>query len=76
MAQVTIYLDDETEARMKRAADEAGVSRSRWVAEVIREKTATEWPESVRRLAGAWEDFPEVEELRAGLGEDAPREPL
>ncbi|MGD2114304.1 MAG: CopG family transcriptional regulator [Acidobacteriota bacterium] len=76
MAQVTIYLDDETEARMKRAADEAGVSRSRWVAEVIREKTATEWPESVRRLAGAWEDFPEVEELRAGLGEDVPREPF
>jgi hypothetical protein len=76
VAQVTIYLDDETEARMKRAADEAGVSRSRWVAEVIREKTATEWPESVRRLAGAWEDFPEVEELRAGLGEDVPREPF
>lgn len=76
MAQVTIYLDDETEARMKRAADEAGVSRSRWVADVIREKTVKEWPESFRRLAGAWQDFPEVDELRAGLGEDVPREPL
>lgn len=29
-----------------------------------------------RSLAGAWEDFPEVEALRAGLGEDVPREPL
>jgi predicted transcriptional regulator len=76
MAQVTIYLDDETERRMKCAAEEAGVSRSRWVAEAIREKTAAEWPLAVRRLAGAWEDFPEVEELRAGLGEDARREPL
>jgi len=76
MAQVTIYLDEETERRMKTAAEEAGVSRSRWVAEAIREKTATEWPESVRRLAGAWADFPEVEELRSDLGEDARREPL
>lgn len=76
MAQVTIYLDEETERRMKRAAAGAGVSRSQWVAEAIRERTATEWPEAVRRLAGAWEDFPEVEELREGLGEDARREPL
>jgi predicted transcriptional regulator len=76
MAQVTIYLDEQTEQRMKRAAEEAGVSRSRWIADVIREKTAAEWPQAVRRLAGAWRDFPEVEELRSGLGEDAPREPL
>ena len=76
MAQLTIYLDDETEERMKRAAAEAGVSRSRWVADVIRDKTASEWPEPVRRLAGAWRDFPEVDELRADLGEDAPRQPL
>lgn len=65
MARVTIYLDEETERRMKRAADEAGLSRSRWVAGAIREKTATEWPQSVRRLAGAWKDFPDVDELRA-----------
>jgi hypothetical protein len=77
MAQVTIYLDEETEERMKRAAEDAGVSRSRWVAEVIREKTASEWPESFRRLIGTWgDDFPELDEIRSGLGEDVPREPL
>jgi hypothetical protein len=76
MAQLTIYLDDETEERMKQAAAEAGVSRSRWVAGVIRERTASEWPQPVRRLAGAWKDFPEVVELRTDLGEDAPRQPL
>lgn len=76
MAQVTIYLDEETEHRMDRAAREAGLSRSRWVADLIRQRTADEWPESFRRLIGGWEDFPEVEEIRSGLGEDLPREPL
>lgn len=77
MAQVTIYLDEETEERMKRAAEEAGISRSRWVADAIREKTSITWPESVRRLVGVWgEDFPEVEDIRGGLGEDVPRQPL
>lgn len=74
MAQVTIYLDEQTEERMDRSAKEAGLSRSRWVANLIRERTATEWPESFRRLAGTWKDFPEVEEIREGLGEDVPRE--
>ena len=64
MAQVTIYLDDEAEARLEKAARDAGLSRSRWVANLIREKTAAEWPESFRRLIGGWEDFPEVEEIR------------
>jgi len=77
MGQVTIYLDDETETRMKRAAKEAGVSRSHWIADLIRERTATEWPESFRRLLGTLgADFPEIDELRSELGEDVPREPL
>ena len=74
MAQVTIYLDQNTEERMQRAAREAGLSRSRWVANVIREKTSAEWPESFRKLIGTWgDDFPELEEIREGLGEDVPR---
>ncbi len=76
MSQVTIYLDSETEARMKAAAKAAGKSHSRWVAELIREKTATEWPESVVRMIGAWPDLPTVEEIRAGMPEDVPRETL
>lgn len=73
MAQVTIYLDEDTEERMDRSAKEAGLSRSRWVANLIRKQTASEWPESFRRLAGSWKDFPEVEEIREGLGDDVPR---
>ncbi|HKH45980.1 MAG TPA: CopG family transcriptional regulator [Thermoanaerobaculia bacterium] len=76
MAQVTLYLDTETESKMKAAARSAGVSQSRWVADLIREKTATQWPESLVKLAGTWsdDDFPSLEEIREGIGEDAPRE--
>jgi len=76
MAQVTIYLDRETEQAMKDAVQASGLSKSKWLAGLIHEKTAQEWPVSVLNLAGAWADFPEVEELRAGMGEDIPREPI
>jgi len=74
MAQVTLYLDEETAARMKKAAKAAGMSQSRWVAELVRKKTLSEWPESVKRLAGVWGDIEPAEELRKGVGKDVPRE--
>ena len=76
MGQITLYLDDETEKKMKAAARAAGISLSRWVNSLIRERTAEEWPASVARLAGAWADLSTVEEIRRGQPDDAPREPL
>jgi hypothetical protein len=76
MAQVTIYLDDDTEARARAAAESAGTSVSRWIAAVIREKTETTWPQAVLDLAGAWPDFPSAEELRQGQPADARRDSL
>lgn len=76
MAQVTLYLDDETAARMKSAAKAEGTSQSRWLARLIRTRIADEWPAEVVALAGAWPDLPTLEEIRAGEREDASREPL
>ncbi len=76
MGQVTIYLDDENEKRLKAAAKAAGVPVSRWVASLVQEKTCTVWPESVRRLAGAWQDFPDLETIRETKGKDSAREAL
>jgi len=76
MGQVTLYLDSDTETKMKLAAREAGLSLSRWVANLIRQRTAEEWPTSIARLAGAWTDLPEADELRVSMGEDVPREPI
>ena len=74
MGQLTIYIDDETERRIKTAAESSGLSLSRWVATVVREKTESSWPRAVLDLAGAWPDFPTAEELREAQGTDSPRE--
>ncbi len=76
MAQLTLHLDQDTEMRMRAAAEAAGVSISKWVATLVRGRPADKWPASVTALAGAWSDFPVAEELRADMASDAPREPL
>jgi hypothetical protein len=74
VGQVTIYLDEDSERRLKSAAAAAGIPVSRWVAALIQQKTATQWPDSVRRLAGDWKDFPDVEVLRETTSKDVTRE--
>lgn len=76
MGQVTIYLDNDSEKRMKQAANAAGMPISRWMARLVYEKTHNEWPQAVREAAGAWKDFPEPAELRQKMADDAPRESL
>jgi len=52
------------------------VSQSRWLADLVKRGTASEWPAEVRELAGAWPDFPTSEEIRKGEPKDARRENL
>jgi len=40
------------------------------------EETQMRWQELVRSTAGAFPDFPSLEEIRSGYGEDVPRECL
>ncbi|MBZ5590814.1 MAG: ribbon-helix-helix domain-containing protein [Acidobacteriia bacterium] len=76
MGQVTIYLDDDTEKSVKKAAKSEGVSLSKWITAALRAKTATVWPKEVLDLEGAWPDFPEIHELRRAMLHDARREEL
>ena len=76
MGQVTIYLEDEVEEKMTAAAKSEHLSKSKWVAGLIKAKVATEWPESIAHLAGAWKDLSLAEEGRANLGQDVEREEL
>ena len=62
MSQITLYLDDTTQALVDKAALASGVSKSRWVAEAIRHYAADEWPQACRDLAGSFPDFPLVEQ--------------
>lgn len=81
MAQVTVYIEDELESRMRAAAHAALLSLSCWLANLIRERLAVQcrpiqWPDDVAALAGAWrdpDDFPEADSIRANLGQDVPR---
>ena len=76
MGQVTIYIDDHTEKKMLNIVKKSGLSKSKWIAELIREKTATTWPEDIVRLAGAWNDLPTAEEIRDNMGKDSNRESI
>ncbi|MCW5202724.1 CopG family transcriptional regulator [Desulfobulbus sp. US1] len=77
MGQVTIYLDNETENKLKKAAKSSHLSVSKWIAGIIKEKIMTEWPQDVVELAGSWkEDFPTLEEIRSNIGHDSMREEL
>jgi len=76
MGQVTIYLEDEIEEKMSAAAKAEHLSKSKWIASLIKAKVATEWPESISQLAGAWKDLPSAEESREKLGQDVQREAL
>jgi hypothetical protein len=76
MGQVTIYLDDENEKRLRTAAKASGMPVSRWIAHLIQKQSHTVWPESVCELAGAWQDFPDAETLRETEGGNPVREAL
>lgn len=58
MSRITLYLDDATQALMAHAAQAHGVSKSRWVADIIRKYAAHEWTEDCLALAGRFPDFP------------------
>lgn len=73
MSQITLYLDDATQALVEQAAQANGVSKSRWVAEIIRKYAAHEWSQDCLALAGRFSDFPLREEGSASSPADVPR---
>jgi hypothetical protein len=76
MGQITIYLDNETEQKLNAVIGNTKISKSKWIADLIRTKTETTWPETITKLAGSWKDLPEADIIRKQMGQDTPREPL
>ena len=74
MSQITLYLDDATQTLVDQAAAANGMSKSRWVAEIIRKYAAHEWPKDCLELAGRFADFP-LHDVKgvSGLPADVPR---
>ena len=77
MSQITLYLDDSTQTLVERAAVANGMSKSRWVAEIIRKYAAHEWSKDCLDLAGRFADFPlqgaESDSGTGGMPADVPR---
>lgn len=71
---MTVYLEDDIEEKMSAAAKSAHLSKSKWVASLIKAKVASEWPKSIIELAGAWKDLSLNEENCRNLGKDLGRE--
>lgn len=76
MGQVTIYLEDEIEKKMIANAKAMNLSKSKWIANVIREKLVEEWPATVREMPGTWQSFPAADEIRTDQRSDIEREEL
>ena len=74
MPQITLDLDDATQAFVDQTAKANGISKSRWVADAIRRYAAHEWPQGCLNLAGSFPDFPLVaDSANHGQPEDTPR---
>jgi len=76
MAQLTIYLPDDLENKARKAAKANRTSVSKWIAEQVVQSIEETWPKGVLEAAGAFPDFPSLDEIRKGYGKDARRERL
>jgi hypothetical protein len=76
MPNLTIYLPKDLEEKVRKAAKSEGTNVSRWITERVARLVNESWSPEFIALAGAFPDFPEVEELRKGYGADSPREEL
>lgn len=73
MSQITLYLDAATQTLIEQAAQAHGVSKSRWVADLIRKHAAHEWTQDCLALAGRFPDFPLREDAPDLRATDTPR---
>ena len=58
MPQLTLHLDDATQALVDTAAKASGISHSHWITAAIRQSVPREWSDECLALAGRFPDFP------------------
>lgn len=76
MAQVSLYIDDNTMQRARREAAARGVSVSKFVSGLMRSHIGSEWSEAFRSTFGAISDDLFVKHPAIGFEKDAERETL
>jgi hypothetical protein len=73
MGQVTLYLDETSQRALEIGSQANGLSKSRFVAQLLAAATSEQWPLAVQALAGKFADFPLAESDSGDFGSDAPR---
>jgi hypothetical protein len=59
MPQLHLYVSDDVAAEIRARAKAAGVSVSRYLAHLVRERTSTGWPRGwFERVPGGWQGDP------------------
>lgn len=77
MAQVTIYIDNNLEEKVKNLAKSTGTSISKFISNILEQKVKTSWDDSVRELSGSWaDDIAFDEEIKSYKTADTKREEL
>lgn len=71
MAQLAIYVDDETAREVKKAARKAGMSRSEWVSNLVQKELRGQISEEFFRILGTWEDDRAAEEILKEIRADS-----
>jgi len=74
MAQITIYIPNDLEKKIKEQANSLNISISKFISTLLEQKVQNEWSNSSRKLAGAGDDFPILQEIRTNQGEDTIKE--
>ena len=69
MAQITIYIDNNLEEKIKEIAKNTGQSISKYIASAIEQKLNNSWNEDIKNLSGSWSDFPTIEEIRTTVND-------
>jgi hypothetical protein len=73
MGQVTLYLDESAQRALELGSQANGLSKSRFVAQLLAAATSEQWPEAVQALAGRFADFPLSDGEATEFGNDVPR---
>lgn len=74
MSQITIYIDNNLEKKVKKMASETGLSISKFISNVLENNITDTWSSDVKNLTGSWSDFPTLDEIRASQTKDVQRE--
>ena len=74
MAQVTIYIPNDLEKKIKEKSKELNISISKFITKLLEQKVQNSWSKETKKLVGAWDDFVDAKDLREPKAKDIKRE--